>query len=140
MQKTLKEAFINAKYEANISLANNIWQKIINRNKKIRLIKISTFSLFGVLSLVGIVPVFKTMSNEFAQSGFYEYFSLFFSGNEDISLYWKEVLMSTAESLPTLNIIYTLTLVFILFISLKYTARQILTDGRLTRNRTNLSY
>lgn len=139
MQKTLKEAFVKAKYEPNADLPDYIWQKIITRNKRIKSFKISIFSSFGILSIAGLVPVFNSLFNEFSQSGSYEYLSLLFSGNGEISLYWKELLMSIAESLPTINIIYALTLIFILFISLRYMAKQILKDGLSIREFRTLS-
>lgn len=126
MNKNLKDVFQNAKYEPNANLASYAWQKIIIRNKRVSFIKLSAFSILGTLSLIGLIPAFKALSTQFAQSGFYEYLSILFSNNSEFASYWKELAYSLAESLPTLNIIYAFVLVLTLFLSLKYVAKQII--------------
>ncbi|MEI6581036.1 MAG: hypothetical protein WCO07_02580 [bacterium] len=134
MNKKIKTVFQNAKHEPNANLAQDTWQKIIIYNKKITYLKIWTFSIFGALSLVGLVPTFIALANEFSKSGFYEYLALMFSSNGEITSYWKELTLSMAESLPVMAIIYTLFLIFILFLSAKYVTKQII------KNQSVLSY
>jgi len=74
------------------------------------------------------------LANEFSKSGFYEYLALMFSSNGEITSYWKELTLSMAESLPVMAIIYTLFLIFILFLSAKYVTKQII------KNQSVLSY
>jgi hypothetical protein len=133
MNNNLKNAFSNSRYEPEENLTNNIWQKILSRNRRIKSFKIGLFSSIGAISLFGLIPVLKSLASAFAQSGSYEYLSLAFSGNGEISLYWKELLMSIAESLPTINIIYALTLILIMFISIKYIMKQF-TNNKLSIN------
>lgn len=130
MEKELIKAFHN-NIESCPALASNIWQKITVRNKKIILFKLYTLSFVGFTSLVGLIPVGKMLFNDLAQSGFYEYISLAFSNGTSVFSYWKELTFSIAESLPTASIILSLSLVLILFLSLKYTAKQII-KGQLS--------
>jgi hypothetical protein len=136
----LKNAFINAKYEPNVNLANNVWQKIIIRNKRIMFIKSSIFSLLGGFSLAGLIPVSRSLVDSFTRSGFYEYLSLLFSNNNGLAYYWKELAYSLAESLPVLNLISVFVLILILFLSLKYLAKQIIKNSLSIKEFRTLSY
>jgi len=126
MEKELKEAFHKAKYQENSNLTESVWHNIVVRNKRIIYIKLWVFSLTGFASLIGLIPTWKTLSIDLAQSGLYEYFSLAFSSGSAILSYWKEFTLSIAESLPTTSIMLSFSLVFILFLSLKYVTRQII--------------
>lgn len=126
MEKELKNLFYKAKYEENSDLAESVWHNIVVREKRITRIKLWGFSLIGATSLIGFIPAWKSLSTDFSQSGLYEYFSLAFSSGSSISLYWKELIFSIAESLPTMSIAFSLSLIFILFLSLKYMSKQII--------------
>ena len=130
MHQKLTKIFQKVKYESNINLAENVWQAIVLHDKCIVRVKLWAFSIIGFASLVGLVPAFKALSSDFVQSGFYEYFSLIFSDSGLIFSYWKELFFSLAESLPTISIILTLSLLFICFLSLRYLMKQI-SKGRL---------
>jgi len=125
MNKNLREVFSRVNLKPNAGLADNIWNSIVMREKRIAKLKLGLFSLIGMLSLVGAVPVFKTLITDFTQSGFYEYFSLIFSDSGLILSIWREFVFSLIESLPVLSIILSLTLIFIFFLSLKYAMKQI---------------
>ena len=114
MNTKLKETLCRTKIEADTTLPGQIWQKIITRNKKISLLKIWSFSILAFLSLLGMIPAFIKLTEDFSKSGFYEYLSLLFSSNGNLALYWKELSYSLAESLPVVGIIYALLLVFVL--------------------------
>ena len=126
MEKELAKAFHKAKYEQNRDLALNIWQNIMKHDKRVLRIKLWVFSSIGLLSFVGIIPAFKMLLADLSQSGLYEYFSLIFSSGNSIFSYWKELILSIAESLPTMSIVLTFSLVFILFLSIKYAVKQII--------------
>jgi len=130
MHQKLTKIFQKVKYESNINLAENVWQAIVLHDKCIVRVKLWAFSIIGFASLVGLMPAFKALSSDFVQSGFYEYFSLIFSDSGLILSYWKELFFSLAESLPTISIILTLSLLFICFLSLRYLMKQI-SKGRL---------
>ncbi|MFA6300882.1 MAG: hypothetical protein WC609_00860 [Candidatus Paceibacterota bacterium] len=134
MEKELQEVFQKAKYEIDSDLPLNIWQKMVKRNKRINRTRLWVFSSMGILSFGGALPVFKILLNDVAQSGFYEYLSLVFSSNSPALSYPKEFFFLIAESLPTTSIVLSLSLIFILFLSLKYLTREII------KNQLLLSY
>ena len=125
MEKELKKAFQQAKYEENPDLSVNIWHNIVLRNNRIAHLKLWIFSVIGFASLVGLIPAWKLLSGDLAQSGLYEYFSLLFSGSSIFS-YWKELLLSITESLPITSLVLSLSLIFIFFLSLKLATKQII--------------
>ena len=131
MQDKLTKIFQKAKYESDPSLASGIWLAITMREKRIAQYKLLAFALTGLASLGGLVPAFKILLGDFARSGFYEYFSLIFSDGRSILSYWKEFVFSLAESLPTMSIILTLSLIFILILSLKNLTKQIINNNPL---------
>ena len=125
MQDRLTKVFQKARYEENFNLGQNIWLTVMKREKRNTKIKLWIFTLAGITSLVGLVPAFRILGSDLAQSGFYEYLSLAFSDSGLILSAWREFMFSLAESLPVLSVIFTLSLVFIFFLSLKYAMKQI---------------
>ena len=122
MEKELTKIFNKAKYVETPNLAKNIWQNLIIRNKNIARLKLGIFSFISLFSLIGLVPALKILLNDLTQSGIYEYLSLISSSGNSIFYYWKEFLLSIAESLPTMSIV----------LSLKYVAKQIIIRNQLT--------
>lgn len=131
MEENLKNVLLQNKIAPQTGLADNIWQTIVRRQKYTARIKLLIFSLTGLLSLVGLIPALKTLLSDFAQSGFYEYLSLIFSNSGTVLTFWKELLLTLAESLPVLSIVSSFTLIFILLLSLKHIMRQII-KGQLS--------
>lgn len=126
MQNRLTKVFQKAKYEENASLAEDVWQTIARREKRRTRFKLWIFALAGIASFSGLVPAFKILFGDLAQSGFYEYFSLVFSDGASHLSYWKEFMFSIAQSLPTMSILLSLSLIFVFFLSLKYMMKQII--------------
>ncbi|MFA5840968.1 MAG: hypothetical protein WC847_01690 [Candidatus Paceibacterota bacterium] len=135
MQNKLANVFKKAKYDGSSILAENIWQTITIRENHKNNIKLWSSAFLGIISIAGLIPAFKILLGDLAQSGFYEYFSLVFSDGTTVLSYWKEFIFSITESLPTMSIILSLSLIFTLFLSIKYVARQ-LTKGQLVSLRT----
>jgi len=131
MRKELIKAFHNAMYESDGDLAKNIWNTLAIREKRIARLKFFAFSFIGFISLIGLVPAFIALFDDFAQSGFYEYLSLIFSNNGAIVSYWKELAFSLGESLPVMSLIISFSLIFIFFLSLRYAMKQII-KGQLS--------
>lgn len=134
MEKELTKLFHKAKYKENQNLSNNIWSVVTTRNKRITRIKLWAFSFIGFASLAGLIPAWRVLSNDLTQSGLYDYLSLVFSNNGSVLSYWKELTLSIAESLPTMSIVLSLSLVFIFFLSFKYAVKQIIKPIRLDLN------
>jgi hypothetical protein len=130
MDKELTKAFHKIKYTESSNLAENIWSGIVVRNRRIARLKLWIFSFMGFTSFIGLIPAWYALSSDLTQSGFYEYFSLIFSSDGSIFTYWKEFALSIAESLPTTSIALSLSLVFVLLISLRYVARQIINNNQ----------
>jgi hypothetical protein len=125
MQEKLIEIFKKAKYEPSPSLVAVVWSGIIARDERIARIKLWLYTSVGFISLAGLIPAFKMLTNDLSQSGFYEYFSLIFSDGGSILAYWKEFVFSLLESLPMVSIIFTFSLLFICFLSLRHLVKQI---------------
>ena len=125
MQDKLIKIFKEAKYEPDSTLPLSVWRAIIIREKRMAKIKLWSFSIVGIASLSILIPVFEMLLTDLAHSGFYEYFSLIFSDGGSMITYWKELSLSLVESLPLMSIIFTLSLFFIFFLSLKYFLGQI---------------
>lgn len=126
MEDKLIKIFQKAKYEPSPDLALSVWQTVIRYDKRITRLKLWVFSSALLASLVGLVPAFQILFNDLAHSGFYEYFSLIFSDGGSILSYWKELAFSIVESLPSMSILLTLSLLFVCFLSLKYLIKQII--------------
>lgn len=129
MDIKLTKIFQKAKYEENSILAQNIWLTIIKREKRNTRIKLWIFASMSITSIAGLLPVVKILLNDLSQSGFYEYASLLFSDGGTILSYWKEFAFSLAESLPAMSIILSLSLIFILILSLKNFIKQIINNN-----------
>ena len=134
MKNKLTAIFQKTKYESSPQLAESVWRAIVVRDQWKNKIKLWIFTLIGFLSLAGLVPAFAVLSNDLAKSGFYEYFSLIFSDSGLVASFSKELIFSLAESLPVMNIVLSLTLLFVFFLSIKYVMKQII---RLARNATH---
>ncbi|MFA6585968.1 MAG: hypothetical protein WCS86_02285 [Candidatus Paceibacterota bacterium] len=131
MEKELSKAFKNARYKEKSGLSLNVWNNILLRNKRIAYIKLWAFSSIGVASLIGLFPAWQILSNDLTQSGFYEYLSLIFSNGSSITSYWQELSLSIIESLPTMSIVLSLSLIFIILMSIKYIAKQIINNSNM---------
>jgi hypothetical protein len=133
MDKKLREVFKKAKYEETGELKNIIWEKITLHDTGIFYTKVVSFSLLSLSSFFAFIPMFKILASDFAKSGFYEYLSLIFSNGGLFSSYWKEFAFSLAESLPTMSILISLTLVFVFFLSLRNVIKQIINNNSMSR-------
>ena len=125
MENELIKIFKKAKYEPDANLALDVWRAVMARNEEKARLKLWTFSILGLFSLAGLVPVLEMLISDFAHSGFYEYFSLIFPDGASIASSWKELMFSLAESLPTVSVMLTLSLVFVFFFSIRHAMQQV---------------
>lgn len=56
-------------------------------------------------SLVAVFLSGRYLINSFYESGFYDYFSLLFSGDSTVLAYWKELTYSLVETMPIVGTI-----------------------------------
>lgn len=139
MQDKLVKIFKNAKYNPDEGLAFSVFQTIITQDRRIARLKLWSLGFVLFASSMGLIPAFQILSSDLIHSGFYEYFSLIFSDGGAMLSYWKELSFSLAESLPTMSIVFTLSMLFICFLSLKYLIKQINKDQLLTSATLSLS-
>jgi hypothetical protein len=100
MNKNLSQLFKQAYNHPESRLSDDIWRAI--QAKEARSLKIQSlfYGFIGILSLGGFVFIAVSLKKQFSSSGFFEYVSLIFSDSGLIALYWKEYLLSLADSLP----------------------------------------
>jgi len=136
MERELSKIFGKTRHQPEPGLTSLTWERIVKREKRLTRNRLYFFSLLGVFSLAGAVPVFKILLGELAQSGFYDYLSVASSGQGILIAYWRELALSLSESLPAMNLAYSAILVFVFFLSLRFAIKQI-TKGQLITLRVN---
>jgi len=119
VEKNLQKLFKQSLYQPESRLSNDIWRVIENKN-----IKISKYKKFGylsisILSLFGSIFSIKTLIEQSSRFGFYDYLSLAFSDSGVIATYWKEYILTLANSLPVVSAIFSFALLFVLFVSIR---------------------
>lgn len=134
MRENLKNLLQKAKYENNSNLAENVWNKLIIRNKKIARIKLTIYTSIELISVTGLIKATQKLLTDLSGSGFYEYLSILFSNGTSIFSYWKELTYSLLESLPASGITMSLGLVFIMIIGFKFIINQII-KGQIYQNK-----
>lgn len=77
------------------------------------------FGFVGVGSFLGSIVLGFVVARAISQSGFFTYLSLVWSDTELISYYTKEFLFSIGESLPVMEMIAFLGVLFLFFWSLR---------------------
>ena len=101
----------------------NLYHKItslIERKKRQKAIFRAVFSgLACAVSLIAIVPVFQYASQEFARTGFLQYFSLIFSDGGTALTCWKEFGLSLGESVPIFGLTLFLGTIYVLLKAIK---------------------
>ena len=82
--------------------------------------------LAGLLgSIILFIPALKGLISGFSQSGFFQYFSLLFSDAEIITTYWQNYALSLLETLPVMNLILFLAIIFAILELLKLLAKDV---------------
>jgi hypothetical protein len=103
-------------------LADSIILKIDNNAKQQAKLKTLGLGFVSVLSIITSVPIISQIITSFTQSGFYNYLSIIFSDGDVAIVYWKEILLTLAESLPVIAIISLLIVLAIFTWSVLKTA------------------
>jgi hypothetical protein len=67
-------------------------------------------------SLVAVFLSGRYLINSFNESGFYDYFSLLFSGDSMVLAYWKELAYSLVETMPIVGaIVFLIAISFLVW-------------------------
>ncbi|MDD5146604.1 MAG: hypothetical protein PHN39_02590 [Candidatus Pacebacteria bacterium] len=81
---------------------------------------------FGLIASAGaIIPVFKMAQAGFAESGFWQFFSLLFSDFEVVTAYWQSFALSLLETLPVMSLIMLSAATLVFFGILRFLTRDI---------------
>ena len=115
LSKLMKQAYNHPE----TGLSGDVWRVIEARQSKSLKIKSLSYGFLGILSLGGFVFMSVSIVKQFSSSGFFEYVSLVFSDGNLISVYWKEYLLSLADSLPVASLGVTFFLLFSMLVSIK---------------------
>jgi ABC-type phosphate/phosphonate transport system permease subunit len=134
MRNNLKSALQKAKYEPEAGLAEGVWRGLILKNKRTTKMRLWFFSVLGIASLLGAVPALSLLFSDFSKSGFYEYFSLAFSNGGILASYWKELILSLAQSIPTTSLALSLAFIFVFFLSIRFVLKQIINRDSIGRS------
>jgi hypothetical protein len=121
MEQELRKTFKENTYNPELKLSDDIWRSIVIRQR--RKITINTISnILATSFFVALfVPIIEDLTLQFTQSGFYNYMSLLFSDTHSVTLYWKEFMLSLADSLPMTNLILSAGLIFIILLFIRRT-------------------
>ena len=124
MDENLSKMFKQAYNHPESRLSDDIWRAIqIKQAKRLKRESL-LYSFIGILSLGGFVFVSFSLKKQFASSGFFEYVSLAFSDSNIIVAYWKEYLLSLADSLPVASLGALSFLLFSMLVSIKRAVHQ----------------
>ena len=115
LSKLFKQDYIKSESR----LSSDIWSAIQTKQAKSLKIQSLVYCIMGVLSLGGFVFMIFYTKMQFSSSGFFQYISLVFSDGNLFATYWKEYLLSLADSLPFASIGALLFLLFSMLISIK---------------------
>ncbi len=89
---------------------NSIILKLDQKDREKSKIKTLGLSFISMVSLIVSIPVIFQVIASFTQSGIYNYLSLIFSDSDVAIIYWKEILVTLVESIPTISIISLLVI------------------------------
>jgi hypothetical protein len=111
-------------------LSGGLFGKIIQRiqnERRLRSIKrrIAFFSVGTVFSIVAFIFTLQMARAGFAESGFFQFFSLLFSDFSSVVLYWRNFGLTLLETLPVVSLTVFLGSVLLLMELLKLLANNI---------------
>ena len=113
-------------------LFSAILARVAYERQRAARLRLAVFGTFTFVSVLMLIPAVQYALSEFYTSGFYEYASLFF---DSLSRgYWKELLYSLADSLPSLSLLLLAIISTVLVWSLRHTNR----DARIAFTRLAL--
>jgi len=124
VERNLQKLFKNATYRPECQLSGDIFRVIESKSAQIARFKKFGYLSLSILSLSGSVLSIKILIEQSTRLGFFRYLSLAFSDSGVIALYWKEYVLSLADSLPIVSLILSFFLLFILFISIRKVSYQ----------------
>jgi hypothetical protein len=111
--KKILERIENQETSIPKDLVNNIIFSVDQKNHQRSKIKTLSLSFVSIASLALSIPIISELITSFTQSGIYNYFSLIFSDSDIAVMYWKEIIVTLAESIPIISVISLLAILAI---------------------------
>jgi hypothetical protein len=124
MDENLSKLLKQAKNHPGTGLPDDIWRSIQTKQTKSLKIQSLVYGIAGILSLGGFVFMSIYVVKEFISSGFFQYVSVAFSGGGLFATYWKEYLLTLADSLPVASLGAMLFLLVSMLISFRKVVHQ----------------
>lgn len=124
MDLNLSKLLKKAKNYPKIGLSDSIWRVIEAKQAKSRRVQSFLYSSSLILSFGGFVFMSVAVVKEFILSGFFQYVSIAFSGGGVFAVYWKEYLLTLADSLPVASLGVTLFLLVSMLVSIRKVMHQ----------------
>lgn len=103
-------------------LADRIETRILKIEAQRSRRKAYSFGALALVALVALVPAIQYAFSQIAQSGFYEYVSLFVSDSGYVFTHLREVMMTIIESMPLTGITFTLAALLVTTYALRKSA------------------
>lgn len=111
--------------QAPIGLLEKILNRLTRERKLSAKRRLFVFSFSLLASLIALIPAWQFVWSGFAQSGFFQFFSLLFSDAAIVLTYWQNYALSLLETFPVSRLIIFLAITFIFLESLKLLAENI---------------
>ncbi len=106
-------------------LLGSILTRIALARRRAAWIRLCAFSIVLAASVAALVPAIDYATNQFYESGFYDYLSLFFSDWSAVVAHWRALSETLVESVPSLSILFLLALTFCLSWALRRIMRNV---------------
>lgn len=119
MDENLSKMFKQAYIHTESRLSDDVWRVIQAKQAKDSKIQSLIYSFMGILSFGSFIFIILSLKNQLSSSGFFHYASLVFSDGSLLTLYWREYLLSLADSLPIASLGASVFLLFSILISIK---------------------
>ena len=104
-------------------LADKIMVRIERRKMIQSRVRFFVADALAGLSFLSLFPIAINTFKQLQTSGFLSYFSLLFTDGGTMLTYWREFLLSLAESLPLLQLTLIGLSLLVLFISLRFASK-----------------
>lgn len=116
--------------ENNIEPPTGLYERIIGRIYKERRLltirrRIFIFSAGFFGSLVAFLPVYRAVTTDLIQSGFFQFFSLIFSDFSIVAAHWQNFILALLEALPIMSLIMFFAVLLISFESAKHFTKNV---------------
>lgn len=120
MEKDYKKLFQGLESPA---LPSGLYQSVLNEislaERRVSQVRLAVFVPLVLISSFAVFASFQYLAGETAQSGLSEYLSILFSDGGTVLSYWKEFLISLAETAPVFGTALFLGAIWALMVSIK---------------------